>query len=142
MAGVVMTLAILIFFSHFLACLKYLLYLCIRITLVFPNGPCEGPQETPGLFLFECYVECFPTIFPYFCFQLPDFAVNMYLVLIVTRGASFSLLLYILDVFFGCHILYFSQWAETYERELVQMASYPLEGVDFFYRTGMLETKF
>lgn len=62
MAGVVMTLAILIF-SHFLASLKYLLYLCIRITLVFPNGPCEGPQETLGLFLFECYVECFPTIF-------------------------------------------------------------------------------
>ena len=106
-ADVVMTLALL-FFLIFLASLKYLLYLCIRITLVFPNGPCEGPQETLGLFLFECYVECFPSIFPYFCFQLPDFAVNMYLVLIVTSGASFSLLLYILDVFFGCHILYFS----------------------------------
>lgn len=52
MAGVVMTLAILIFFSHFLACLKYLLYLCIRITLVFPNGPCEGPQETLGVISF------------------------------------------------------------------------------------------
>lgn len=62
MAGVVMTSAILFFFLFFFASLKYLLYLCIRITLVFPNGPCEGPQETLGLFLFECYVECFPTI--------------------------------------------------------------------------------